>query len=65
MALDEPKDTDSSFQVDGFTYLVDSAFLKKVQPVKVDFINYGFKISAGVEFGGEGCSGCKSSGSCG
>jgi hypothetical protein len=65
MALDEPKDTDSSFKVDGFTYLVDRAFLKKVQPVKGDFINYGFKISAGVEFDGGGCSGCKSSGSCG
>ena len=65
MALDEPKDTDSSFKVDGFTYLVDRTFLKKVQPVKVDFINYGFKISAGVEFDVGGCSGCKSSGSCG
>ena len=65
MALDEPRDTDDKFNVDGFEYIVNKDFLEKAQPIKVDFIGYGFKISSGIEFGGGGCSGCGSSSACG
>jgi len=64
MALDEPKDTDTVFDIDGFTYIVDKAFIEKVQPVKVDYAGYGFKVSAAVEFGSGECSACSTSGKC-
>lgn len=68
MALDEPNDLDQEFDVDGFKYLVNKDFLDKVQPIKVDFHMYGFKLDCGVQFGsGGGCSGCgtSDSSSCG
>ncbi|MDA8141713.1 MAG: hypothetical protein M0036_23970 [Desulfobacteraceae bacterium] len=68
MALDEPNDLDHQFDVDGFKYIVNKEFLDKVQPIKVDFHMYGFKLDCGVEFDrGGGCSGCgtSSKSSCG
>ena len=65
MALDEPRDTDESFAVNGFTFLVNKDFLEKVKPIKVDFTGYGFKVDCGIQFGATGgCSGCGSSGTC-
>jgi hypothetical protein len=65
MALDEPRDTDNSFKVDGFEYIVDSALLKKAEPIKVDFQGMGFKLDCGIDFGaGGGCSGCSSDSKC-
>jgi iron-sulfur cluster assembly protein len=66
MALDEPKETDNVFNVNGFQFIVDKAFYEKVKPVKVDFMGYGFKISSGLELGAgaaAGCGGC-GGGSC-
>jgi iron-sulfur cluster assembly protein len=65
MALDEPRDSDETFAVNGFTFLVNKDFLEKVKPIKVDFTGYGFKVDCGIQFGqGGGCSGCGSAGSC-
>ena len=65
MALDEPKETDDTYEIGGFKYIVDNDFLKKAQPIKVDFAEYGFKISAGIDFSaGAGCSGCGSTSNC-
>ena len=50
MALDEPKETDDVFDIEGFTYLVDKEFLEKATPVKVDFIDYGFKLTSSIKF---------------
>jgi len=59
MALDEPKDNDSVFDIDGFKYLVDNDLLDKAKPIKVDFLNIGFKIESSLKFGaGSGCEGC-------
>lgn len=63
MALDEPKDTDEVKTVDGFTYVIDKDFLKKAQPVKVDFIDYGFRLTSSIKFD-SACSGCGSGSSC-
>lgn len=63
MALDEPNEFDEEFDVDGFKYLVNKEFLGKVQPIKVDFHMYGFKLDCGVTFGSGGCSSCGTSGS--
>jgi len=50
MALDEPKDNDSVFDVNGFQFIMDKEFYEKAQPVKVDFLGYGFKIDSNIEF---------------
>ena len=67
MALDEPKDTDDVFDIDGFKYLVDKDFMEQVKPIKVDFSGLGFKLDCGYDFGAAagGCSGCASDGTCG
>ncbi len=65
MALDEPRNSDETFAINGFTFLVDKDFHDKVQPIKVDFTGFGFRVDCAVNFraSGGGCSGC-SSGSC-
>lgn len=63
MALDEPSDTDSSFDIDGFQFIVNTEFLEKAQPIKVDFHMYGFKLDAGIDFSA-GCTSCGTKGSC-
>jgi hypothetical protein len=62
MALDEPKESDSIHDINGYQFIVDKVFLEKAKPVKVDFSNYGFAISSSIELGkGGGCgSGCGS-----
>lgn len=65
MALDEPNDQDKEFDVDGYKYIVNKDFLKRAQPIKVDFHMYGFKLDCGIEFNAGGCSSCgTSSNSC-
>jgi hypothetical protein len=61
MALDEPKDTDNAYDVNGFQFIVDKEFLEKVQPIKVDFSEYGFKVDCAIDFGAS-CSSCSSCG---
>jgi len=63
MALDEPKQTDEIYEVEGYKYIVDKEFLEKVQPIKVDFSMYGFKLDCGIEFSA-GCNSCSTEGSC-
>lgn len=63
MALDEPKETDNVYEIDGFKYVVDKAFMEDVAPIKVDFLRTGFQVTANIELGGS-CS-CESSNSCG
>ena len=65
MALDEARTEDKVFDIGGFQYLVNNEFLEQAKPIKVDFTNYGFKISSSLELGcGCSSSGC-GSGSCG
>jgi hypothetical protein len=64
MALDEPRETDQVFNVNGFQFIVDKDFYEKAKPVKVDFMGYGFRISSNLQMGGAGgCGGC-GGGSC-
>ena len=60
MALDEPKDTDHIFDIDGFKYIVDKEFMEKIKPIKIDFSVMGFKLDCGIDFGSAGseCSSC-------
>ncbi len=63
MALDQARTDDKVFDIGGFKYLVDNDFLEHAKPIKVDFTQFGFKISSSLELGG-GCSssGCGSKG---
>jgi Fe-S cluster assembly iron-binding protein IscA len=66
MALDEPKESDEVYEIEGFKYVVDKDFMEKAKPVKIDFTTYGFKLSSNIDFGpvASGCSGCSATGSC-
>ena len=57
MALDEPKESDEVYEIEGFTYVIDREFMDKAKPVKVDFIDYGFKLSSNIQFESK-CGGC-------
>jgi hypothetical protein len=63
MALDELTEADTKFDVDGFEFIVNTEFLEKAQPIKVDFHMYGFKLDCGIDFG-SGCTSCGTQGSC-
>lgn len=67
MALDEPTDRDETYEINGFTFLVEKTLLEKAKPIKVDFLINGFKLDCGLDFGpATACSSCStSSGSCG
>jgi len=57
LALDEPKDTDNVYDVEGFRYVIDKDFMERVKPVKIDYMTMGFKVSSSIDFGsGSGCS---------
>jgi len=57
MALDEPKDSDDVYDIDGFKYIVNKEFMEKIKPVKIDFMGLGFKLDCGFDFG-PGCQSC-------
>ena len=66
MALDEPKDTDNLYDVNGFQFIMDKDFDERAKPVTVDFLGYGFKISSSIDFGpASACGSCSSASGCG
>ena len=46
MALDEPKDTDVTFVVAGYAYIVDRDLLDRTQPLGIDCTPTGFRITS-------------------
>lgn len=64
MALDEPNDNDEIYEVGGFKYAVDKQLMAQANPIKIDFMGMGFKITSNMVLG-SGCGGCSSaSGGC-
>ena len=65
MVLDEPKESDDVFKVNGFTMFMDKDLHAQTKDVTVDYVTYGmgsgFKVTSEVPVGGGG--GC-GSGSC-
>lgn len=62
MALDEPRDTDNVFTVNGFQFIIDKDFYEKAKPVTVDFMGYGFRINSNINLSpGGACGGCQGS----
>lgn len=66
MALDELKEDDAVYDIDGFQYIVNKEFLEKAKPIKVDFLVHGFKLDCGLSFSpaASGCAGCGTSDTC-
>jgi iron-sulfur cluster assembly protein len=66
MVLDEPKDKDQVFKINGFTMLVDDNLMKMTKDITVDFVDSGmrsgFTVTSEVPIGGGG--GCGSGCSC-
>ena len=66
MVLDEPKDKDQVFKINGFTMLVDDSLMKMTKDITVDFVDSGmrsgFTVTSEVPIGGGG--GCGSGCSC-
>jgi hypothetical protein len=63
LALDEPKDTDETFDVDGFAFVIDKELNEQGAPFKIDLTYMGFAIDSKLELGGgDGCSSCSSCG---
>lgn len=54
MALDEPRESDAIYDIDGFQYVIDRHVLSQFQPITVDFGMFGFQIS-GNNLGASGC----------
>ncbi len=63
MALDESKDNDEKFEIDGYTYVVEKDFLAQAQPIKVDFLEIGFKVTSSIKLE-SACGSCSTTGSC-
>jgi Fe-S cluster assembly iron-binding protein IscA len=57
VGIDEQRDGDRVFEIDGLTYVIEHGFFEEIKPLTVDFSNNNFTVSAAVSFG-EGCSGC-------
>lgn len=51
MALDEPKDTDTTTEIDGVTYLVDESLGEQLGTINIDFVERGW--SSGFVIGSE------------
>ena len=65
MALDEPRDTDDTYDVKGHKFVVDKEFMGQAEKIKIDFTGMGFALDSNIELGGGGCGSCGSGGSCG
>ncbi len=61
VGIDEQRDGDRTFEIDGLTYVIEHGFFEEIKPVSVDFCNNNFTVSAAVSFG-DGCSGCATTG---
>jgi Fe-S cluster assembly iron-binding protein IscA len=68
MVLDEPKQSDDVYQINGFTMLVDKDLHEKTKDITVDYVSYGmgsgFRVASELPVVGGGGGGCSPSCSC-
>lgn len=43
MALDEPTENDTVFQLDGISYIIDKELFNQAKPIRVDFVTTGME----------------------
>jgi iron-sulfur cluster assembly protein len=61
MALDEPKDTDDIFKINGFKFVVDKDLMKEADPIKINFSHFGFMFDCALQFD-DACTACSACG---
>jgi len=65
LVLDEPKENDDKYEIDGLTYLIDKDLASTSGKVTVDFVDngwqQGFTVNAEKPLAGDGAS-CSTSG---
>lgn len=65
LAMDEKNEADDSFDVSGYTFLVESTLMARAKPLTVDLSYMGFQVLSSLELPRGGCSsGSCSTGSC-
>ena len=64
LAMDPAGEDDQTVDVEGFTFVMEKELAEKMNPVDIDFMEYGFKVTSEglAEMQTSGCSGC--SGGC-
>ncbi|MGM0452258.1 MAG: hypothetical protein ACQERN_03725 [Thermodesulfobacteriota bacterium] len=61
MVLDEPTDTDTVFEVNGFKFIANNDFLEEAKPITIDYQGMGFALSSNIQLGGGCGSSCGTS----
>ena len=61
LALDEPRDNDDVFDLNGYTFVVDKELAAMASPIDIDMTDYGFTVKSSLQLGGGSCG----SGGCG
>jgi len=57
--VDEIKDTDAVFNIDGFQFTIDKDFLREAEPIMIDYnTRSGFQFASSLEFE-DGCAACE------
>jgi len=61
MVLDEPKETDDVYKINGFTMLVDKELHEQTKDITIDYVSSGmgsgFRVASEIPVGsGGGCS---------
>jgi len=66
LALDESRENDDIFDLNGYTFVVDKELMAMASPIAIDMTDYGFSVSSSLQLGGGSCgSGSCGGGSCG
>lgn len=65
MALDEPRDTDDSFEQGHIRYIIDRDLLKKTGNIVIDFVDAGYQSGFSITSANPvGFGGCSTGGGC-
>ncbi|MDK2920771.1 MAG: hypothetical protein PWR24_328 [Desulfonauticus sp.] len=61
LALDEQRENDRVFEVEGFTFLVEESLFNSAAPITVDMNEMGFVVKSALPMNSSGgCSSCTS-----
>jgi iron-sulfur cluster assembly protein len=66
LALDEPRENDDTYDVQGYSFVVERALNEQTGTIRIDMTQYGFTVDSEspMQTGGGGCGSSCSSGSC-
>jgi len=70
LALDEPRENDETYEVQGYNFIVEKALGEQTGTIRIDMTSYGFTVDSEnpMSSGGGGCGGScgggESSGGC-